>query len=280
MQNKKVRRKPPFFNIIMITEVNMKILCIGDIVGKPGRNYLKQNLNRIINEESIDLIIANGENSAGGVGITKEIFDELISLGIDVITLGNHSWAKKEVFDFINVTDRIIRPANYPINTPGVGYTIVEKKGIRIAVINMCGRVFMECIDCPFKTIDSILSNIEGKVDIAILDFHAEATSEKIAMGWYLDGRISAIFGTHTHIQTSDEIILPNGTGYITDVGMTGPYESVLGMEKNIVIKKFITSLPSRFEVAKGNAIFGSIIFDFNNENKLTDVKRLLYRQS
>jgi len=258
----------------------MKILCIGDVVGKPGRNYLEQNLNRIINEQSIDFIIANGENSAGGVGITKEIYDELISMDIDVITLGNHSWAKKEVFDYINVTDKLIRPANYPENTPGAGYIIVEKKGTKIAVINMCGRVFMECLECPFKTIDYILSDIKDKADITILDFHAEATAEKIAMGWYLDGRISAIFGTHTHVQTSDEIILPNGTGYITDVGMTGPFESVLGMDKNIIIKKFITALPGKFEVAKGNAIFGAIIFDFNTDNNLSAVKRLLYRQS
>jgi metallophosphoesterase (TIGR00282 family) len=253
----------------------VNILFIGDIYGRTGRNLLKDNLIKIIDEYKIDFTIANGENSAGGVGITKEIYEDLTSYGIDVVTLGNHAWAQKKIFDFIDYADRLVRPANYPTGTPGKPYVIVEVKGRKIAVINMCGRVFMECLECPFRKIDSILKEIEGKADIKIMDFHAEATSEKIAMGWYLDGRITAVLGTHTHVQTADERILPKGTGYITDVGMTGPINSVLGVKTDIIIKKFLTSLPGRFEAAEDSGQINGVILEINEKNFVNDIKRL-----
>ncbi|HQE67654.1 MAG TPA: TIGR00282 family metallophosphoesterase, partial [Bacillota bacterium] len=219
----------------------MNILFIGDVVGRPGRNYLCTNLKRLVEENNIDFVIINGENSAGGVGITRSTYDELLGMGADIITLGNHSWAKKEVLEFIEDAERLIRPANYPEGTPGKGFRIAEKAGKRIAVINLSGRVFMDCIDCPFKAADKILNELKNEADVIIVDFHAEATSEKLAMGWYLDGRVHAVLGTHTHVQTSDERILPGGTAYITDVGMTGPIDSILGVEKETVIRKFIT---------------------------------------
>lgn len=252
----------------------MNILCVGDIVGKTGRDFTSSKLPKLINEYKIDFVIANGENSAHGVGITRSTYDELIYAGVDVITLGNHTWAKKEIIEFIEDKTNIIRPANFPANNPGRGYTILEKQGKRIAVINLCGRVYMDSYDCPFAKADEILKKIEGKADIIIVDFHAEATSEKMALGWYLDGRVTAVFGTHTHVQTSDERLLPNGTGYITDVGMTGPYNSILGVEKDIIIKKFVTMMPSKFEVANGNAVLGAVVLELQ-DNKLNSIKRL-----
>ncbi|HQI16508.1 MAG TPA: TIGR00282 family metallophosphoesterase, partial [Bacillota bacterium] len=236
----------------------MNILFIGDVVGRPGRNYLCTNLKRLVEENNIDFVIINGENSAGGVGITRSTYDELLGMGADIITLGNHSWAKKEVLEFIEDAERLIRPANYPEGTPGKGFRIAEKAGKRIAVINLSGRVFMDCIDCPFKAADKILNELKNEADVIIVDFHAEATSEKLAMGWYLDGRVHAVLGTHTHVQTSDERILPGGTAYITDVGMTGPIDSILGVEKETVIRKFITGMPARFEIAGGEVAIGA----------------------
>jgi 2',3'-cyclic-nucleotide 2'-phosphodiesterase len=252
----------------------MNILCIGDIVGKPGRDFINTRLPKLIEEYSVDFVVANGENCAHGVGITKKTYDELVYAGIDVITLGNHTWAKKEILEFIEDKVNLIRPANFPINNPGRGYTIVEKAGKRVGVINLVGRVYMESYDCPFRKVDEILAKIENEVDIIIVDFHAEATSEKLAMGWYLDGKVSAVFGTHTHVQTSDERILPQGTGYITDAGMTGPYNSILGVDKDIIIKKFITLMPGKFEVAEGMAIFSAILFEADNK-VVKSVKRL-----
>lgn len=254
----------------------MNILFIGDVVGRPGRNYLCNNLDRLVYEHNIDFTIINGENSAGGVGITKKTYDELIRMGADMITLGNHSWAKKEIFDFIEVSDKLVRPANYPGGTPGMGFRIADKAGKSIAVVNLCGRVFMDCLECPFKTIDEILVEIKGKADIIIVDFHGEATSEKLAMGWYLDGKVHAVLGTHTHVQTSDERVLPGGTAYITDTGMTGPRDSILGVEKEIVIRKFITGMPARFEVASGEVLLGAVVIQLDNNNKVTDIKRIV----
>lgn len=253
----------------------MVILFIGDIFGRTGRNIIKENLPRIKEEYRVDLTIANGENSAGGVGITKDIYEDLVNYGIDIITLGNHAWAQKKIFDFIDDAERLIRPANYPPGTPGKPYAIVEVKNKKVAIINMCGRVFMECIECPFKTIENILLEIVNRADIKILDFHAEATSEKVAMGWFLDGRITAMFGTHTHIQTGDERILPKGTGYITDVGMTGPLNSVLGVKKEIIIKKFITNLPGKFEVEEDSGQFNGVILEIDENNIANSIKRL-----
>ncbi|MGE5630897.1 MAG: TIGR00282 family metallophosphoesterase [Caulobacteraceae bacterium] len=253
----------------------MNILFVGDVVGRPGRNYLKENLARLIEKNSIDFVIVNGENSAGGVGITKSTYDELINMGTDVVTLGNHTWSKKEILTFIEESERLIRPANYPEGTPGRGYIILEKQGKRIAVINMNGRVFMECMECPFRTMDRILKEIEANSDIIIVDFHAEATSEKQAMGWYLDGRVNAVLGTHTHVQTADERVLPQGTAYITDVGMTGPLNSILGVEKEIIIEKFITGMPARFEVASGDAVLGAVKIEIDGNNNTLSITRI-----
>ena len=254
----------------------MNILFIGDVVGRPGRNYLNKNLSRIVEENAIDFTIVNGENCAGGVGITKSTYDELLSMGVDMVTLGNHTWAKKEIFEFIEESDKLIRPANYPKGTPGKGFRIAENKGRRIAVVNLCGRVYMDCIECPFRTIDEILEEIKEKADIIIVDFHAEATSEKLAMGWYLDGRVHAVLGTHTHVQTSDERVLPGGTAYITDTGMTGPRDSILGVEKEVVIRKFITCMPARFEVASGETILGAVNIQLDDNNNVTGIRRII----
>jgi len=254
--------------------MQMNILFIGDVVGRPGRNYLSTNLSRLVEENNIDFVIINGENSAGGVGITRSTYDELLSMGADIITLGNHTWAKKEVLEFIEDAERLIRPANYPEDIPGKGYRILEKAGKRIAVINLCGRVYMDCIDCPFKAIDKILNELKNKADIIIVDFHGEATSEKLAMGWYLDGRVQAVLGTHTHVQTSDERILPGGTAYITDVGMTGPIDSILGVDKEAVIRKFITGMPAKFEIAGGEVAVGAVCIQLDDNNKVTSIKK------
>ncbi|ADQ04343.1 metallophosphoesterase [Caldicellulosiruptor owensensis OL] len=253
----------------------MRFLAIGDVVGKPGRNILKNTLSKLKENYRIDVVIANCENAAGGNGLTKKVADELFSIGIDVMTMGNHVWANKEIFSFIENENRIIRPANYPEgSTPGRGYNVFEKNYIKFAVINLCGRVFMENLDCPFRKIDEILKKIE--CPIIIVDFHAEATSEKIALGFYVDGRVSCVYGTHTHVQTADEKILPNGTAYITDIGMTGPYDSVLGVDKDIVIQKFTTLLPVRFEVAKGKAQFNGIVFEVDNKTgKAVSIERI-----
>lgn len=254
----------------------MNILFIGDVVGRPGRNHLSKNLQRLVKENDISFIIVNGENSAGGVGITRSTYEEFLGMGIDVVTLGNHSWAKKEIFEFIEESDRLVRPANYPKGTPGRGYRIAEKDGRRIAVVNLCGRVYMDCIECPFRTADNILEDLKGKADIIIVDFHAEATSEKLAMGWYLDGKVKAVLGTHTHVQTSDERVLPGGTAYITDVGMTGPRDSILGVEKDTVIKKFISGLPARFEVASGETILGAVRIELDDNNDVVSINRVV----
>lgn len=253
----------------------MRFLAIGDVVGRPGRNILKSTLSKLKENYKIDVVIANCENAAGGNGLTKKVADELFSIGIDVMTMGNHVWANKEIFSFIENETRIIRPANYPEGTtPGRGYNVFEKNNVKFAVINLCGRVFMENLDCPFRKIDEILEKIE--CPIIIVDFHAEATSEKIALGFYVDGRVSCVYGTHTHVQTADEKILPNGTAYITDIGMTGPYDSVLGVDKDIVIQKFTTLLPVRFEVAKGKAQFNGIVFEVDNNNgKAVSIERI-----
>lgn len=243
----------------------MNIMMIGDICGRPGRHaaahfipILKQNYN-------LDFIIANGENSAGGVGITAKVRDELLQMGINMITTGNHVWDKKEIFDFIDQENQLIRPANYPPGTPGKSYTITKVNNHNVGVINLCGRTFMPPVDCPFRAVDQILSEIKGLCEIIIIDFHAEATSEKLALGWYLDGKVSCVAGTHTHIQTADERILPQGTAYISDLGMVGPWNSILGVDKEPVIKKFLTGLPAKFTVATDDdIIFCAIILEIN----------------
>ena len=243
----------------------MKILAVGDLVGETGLERLKKDLPNLQEAENIDFTIVNGENVAGGMGMTTKNFHELNKLNIDVITMGNHTWGKKDIFSFIDKPN-IIRPANYSRGVPGHGYTIIEKNNKKIAVINLIGRTDMGILsENPFTTLDDILKKIDA--DIKILDFHAEATAEKIAMGYYVDGRVTAMFGTHTHVQTADEKILESGTGYITDIGMTGPKKSVIGMDVDTSLKRFVTSLPERYKLAMGECILNGVIFEIDDEN-------------
>jgi 2',3'-cyclic-nucleotide 2'-phosphodiesterase len=243
----------------------MRILFIGDIVGSPGREVLTKHLAEIVARERADLVIINGENSAAGFGITPKIADELFALGADVTTGGNHSWDKKEIQEYIPNEPRLLRPANFP-KSPGRGlYVGTSRGGVRFAVLNLQGRVFMAPLDCPFRTADAELAKIPPDVKIIFVDMHAEATSEKQAMGWYLDGRVSVVVGTHTHVATADERVLPNGTAFITDVGMTGPHESVIGMDRGAMVKRFLDSMPTKFEVAIGDVRINGIIADIDD---------------
>jgi 2',3'-cyclic-nucleotide 2'-phosphodiesterase len=239
----------------------MNILFIGDIFASPGRRIVAEHLNRIVTEEKIDLVIANAENAAGGFGVTPSVAQELLSLGIDVLTTGNHVWDKRELYDYLPREPRLLRPANYSASLPGTGLYIGKaRNGVPYAVMNLQGRVHMPSIECPFEKADKLLSSIPAEVKIRFLDFHAEVTSEKMAMGWYLDGRITALVGTHTHIPTADARVLAQGTAYQTDSGMTGPYDSVIGVEKKTVIQRFLTQLPMRFEAAKGNVELHAVV--------------------
>lgn len=246
----------------------MKILAIGDIIGEAGVEKLEKELPKIKQEKNIDFIIVNGENAAGGMGINKNNFKGMLRAGANVVTLGNHTWAKKDVFGFIN-DSKIIRPANYTRGLPGKGYGIYEVKGKKIAVINLIGRVDMNVLsENPFQVAKRIIEKIKDNVDFIVIDFHAEATAEKIAMGRYLDGQITALFGTHTHVQTADEKVLPRGTGYITDIGMTGPEDSVIGMNVEASIKRFETTLPERYKIAEGPCILNGCMFEIDEQTK------------
>lgn len=229
----------------------MKILFIGDIVGSMGREMVMEYLPRLKRKYEADLIIANGENAAAGRGITKTIYHDLLHAGVDVITMGNHTWDQREIYDFIDDTDYLIRPANFSEHAPGKGMTAITKNGVTLSVINLHGRTFLPPHDDPFAKADELIEEAHQRSPLVFVDFHAEATSEKIAMGWYLDGKASVVVGTHTHVQTADERILPGGTAYLTDAGMTGPYDEILGMKKEDVIYRFQTNLPTRFEVPK-----------------------------
>jgi 2',3'-cyclic-nucleotide 2'-phosphodiesterase len=247
----------------------LRILFIGDIFGRPGRNVVREHLAALVKEHAVDLCIANGENAAGGFGLTPQIAEEFFDLGIDVITTGNHVWDKRELVEYFNAAvnepyspaRRVLRPANYPAGTPGVGvYEGTTRAGVAYAVVNLQGRVFMANIDDPFRVADRLLEKISAKV--IFLDFHAEATSEKVALGWYLDGRVTALIGTHTHIPTADTRVLPGGTAYQTDVGMTGPYDSVIGVQKEQILQRFLTSLPGRFEAAINDVRFCAVLVE------------------
>ncbi len=241
----------------------MRILFIGDIFASPGRRIVAENLQPLISEHRIDLAIANVENSAGGFGVTPNIAQELLSLGLDVLTTGNHVWDKREIYDYLDREPRLLRPGNYAPSLPGSGvYTGKARNGVPYAVMNLQGRVHMSAIDCPFAKSDELVAALPADVKIRFLDFHAEATSEKVAMGWHLAGRATAVIGTHTHIATADARVLPGGTAYLTDCGMTGPYDSVIGVEKATVLKKFVTQLPMRFEAAKGMVELRAVIVD------------------
>jgi 2',3'-cyclic-nucleotide 2'-phosphodiesterase len=243
---------------------NMKILCIGDIVGRPGREFYAKVLTSLKDELSIDFVVANGENASGGAGIMPKVADEIFAAGTDVITLGDHTWDKKDIFDYLKTSPRTIRPANFPEGAPGQGWCIAQaQNGVKVGVINLLGRVFMRYnVNCPFKEFDKIVEEIKKETPVIIVDMHAETTSEKVAFGHYADGRATIVFGTHTHIQTADETILPKETAYITDLGMSGPYDSVIGQNKEKIIQRFLTSLPHKFEVAADKVAISGVVVD------------------
>jgi len=257
----------------------MRILLIGDIVGRPGRQVVREKVPRLRAEREIELVVGNCENAAAGAGLTPKTANELFNAGIDVLTSGNHIFDKKEVFQIIETEPRLLRPANYAPGVPGRGvWTGTTPSGHRVTVINLQGRVFMAPTDCPFRTVDGLLEKMEKQV--IIVDMHAEATSEKIAMGWHLDGRVSAVFGTHTHVQTADEKILPGGTAYTTDLGMTGPYDGIIGVKRDLVMDKFLRGMPTRFEPSEGDVRLCGAIVEINENNfRATSIERLMLQQ-
>lgn len=254
----------------------MRILAVGDLVGNVGLKKFEKEYKTLKEKEKIDFCIVNAENVAEGMGITEKAFNNLLELNVDCITMGNHTWAKKDIFSFID-NPKIIRPANYSRNNPGKGYQIFHCKDKKIAVINLIGRVSMNVLsENPFTVTEDIIKQLRNQVDIIIIDFHAEATAEKLALAYHFDGKVNIIFGTHTHVQTADETIMKNGTAYITDIGMTGPIESVIGMDKEASIKRFLTSLPERYKIAEGEAKMNACIFEINDENcQVMNVRRI-----
>lgn len=245
----------------------MKVLFIGDIVGKVGRITTKALLPTIVDSHKIDLVIANCENAAGGFGLTDKIVSEILSYGVHIITTGNHVWDKKEFVSQISKESNVLRPLNYPPGVPGYGSILYKlHNGEKVAVINLSGRVFMSNMDCPFRVGKEEIERLSDITKVIIIDFHAEATSEKMAFGYFMDGKVSAVIGTHTHVQTADEKILPKGTAYITDVGMTGPSNSIIGIKKEPIIQRFLTNMPVRFETAKGEGIFSAAIIDIDEK--------------
>ena len=245
----------------------MNILFIGDIVGSPGREAIQKLLPALTKEYKLDFVIANAENAAGGSGITPRVAEELFAAGVNVLTSGDHIWKKREIFEMIAQEERILRPANFPAGAPGRGFSLfTSRKGLKVGVVNVNGRVFMEALECPFKTSLRAQEELSKETKIIIVDIHAEATSEKVALGWYLDGRVSAVLDTHTHIQTADEKILPKGSAYITDVGMTGPCDSVIGRRIEDVLERFLTQIPIRFEVARENVQLQGAVLDIDED--------------
>jgi 2',3'-cyclic-nucleotide 2'-phosphodiesterase len=257
----------------------MNILFIGDIVGRTGRDLVQKGLRGLIDRYDVDLTIANAENAAAGFGLTRDIGDTLLESGIEVMTSGNHIWDKKEVLDYIGVEPRLLRPANYPAGVPGRGsYVAQTRDGRSVGVINVMGRVFMTPIDDPFSVVLREIEAMRHRARVIFVDMHAEATSEKIAMGWHLDGKVTAVVGTHTHVQTADERVLPGGTAYLTDAGMTGPHDSIIGMEKEPSLARFLTGIPTKFEPATGNArLNGAIVEADDKSGRATRITRLSY---
>src|SRR5262245_21815340 len=257
----------------------MRILFVGDIVGRPGRDLVRIGLTPLVEQHHIDLVIANPENSAAGFGINREIGDQLLDLGVDVMTSGNHVWDKKEALDYIGAEPRLLRPLNYPAGVPGNGsYLARTKDGVSVGVFNAMGRVFMLNIDDPFARVLEEIDALRQRTRIVFVDFHAEATSEKIATGWHLDGKVTAVIGTHTHVQTADERILPQGTAYLTDVGMTGPHDSIIGVEIEPALNRFLTALPQKFETATANPRLNAVVIEADEQTGVaTDIERLSY---
>ena len=256
----------------------MKLLFIGDIVGEPGRKAVKELLPGLVKKNGIDCVVANAENAAGGSGITPPIAKEIKNYGVHIITSGDHIWKRKEVTEVLEEGGSVLRPLNYPAGTPGSGSSILElpSSGVRIGVINLLGRVFMQPLECPFRAARAEITKIRKVTPNIFVDMHAEATSEKIALGWYLDGLVTAIMGTHTHVQTADERILPFGAGYITDAGMTGPFDSVIGRKKEEIITRFLTQMPARFHLAEGDVRLCGVLIDFDEKTgKTNSIERI-----
>src|SRR5256714_2244348 len=257
----------------------MRVLFIGDIVGSPGRQIVQDRLADIVAQKQIDLVIANGENAASGFGITPRLADELLGMGIEVLTGGNHSWDRKEILEYMPHQPRLLRPANFPEGAPGSGLFVgTAKNGVKYAVLNLQGRVFLTPIEDPFRKADTELAKLPPDVAFVLVDMHAETTSEKLAMGWYLDGRVTAIVGTHTHVATADEHVLPDGSAFITDVGMTGPHGGVIGMDREGIIKKFLNGLPARFEVASGDIQMNCVLIETDDPGPRNPAGRLRAR--
>ncbi|HWZ99559.1 MAG TPA: TIGR00282 family metallophosphoesterase [Candidatus Dormibacteraeota bacterium] len=254
----------------------MRVLFIGDIVGAPGREIVRERLADLVSNQRIDLVIANGENSAAGFGITPRTAEELFGYGVEVLSGGNHSWDKREILEFMPHEPRLLRPANFPEGSPGSGvYVGMARNGVKYAVINVQGRVFLASSDDPFRKTDELLSKLPADVSFVLIDMHAETTSEKIAFGWYVDGRVTAVVGTHTHVATADERVLPGGTAYITDVGMTGPHDGVIGMDRVGIVKKFLDGMPARFEVAQGNVQMNCVVIETDDTGQRNQAGRL-----
>ena len=257
----------------------MRVLFIGDIVGSPGRQIVQDRLADIVAQRQVDLVIANGENSASGFGITPRLADELLKTGIDVLTGGNHSWDRKEILEYMPHQPRLLRPGNFPEGNPGSGlYVGTARNGVKYGVLNLQGRVFLQAIDDPFRKADYELAKLAEDMAFVLVDIHAETTSEKIAMGWYLDGRATAVVGTHTHVATADERVLPEGTAFITDVGMTGPHGGVIGMDRNGIIKRFLDGLPARFDVASGDVQMNCVLIETDDSGPRNAAGRLRAR--
>ena len=256
----------------------MKLLFIGDVVGRPGRQVLSSRLGRLIDTRRIDFVVANAENAAGGFGLTLDTVRDLLALDIHVLTSGNHIWDKKEIIDHLDRYRELLRPANYPPGLPGRGSGIFSTSaGIKIGVLNLEGRVFMNNLECPFRAADALIEELRREASVILVDFHAEATSEKVALGHYLDGRVSAVVGTHTHVPTADERILPGGTAFITDVGMTGSRDSVIGIRKELAIEKFLNQWPVRFEIAKGEPLLNAVLIDIDEQSgRARSIERIM----
>jgi metallophosphoesterase (TIGR00282 family) len=256
------------------------LLFVGDIVGSPGRHAVESLLPGLRERHEPDFVVVNGENSAGGLGITSKIARSLYKTGVDAITLGNHTYRHAEVYDFLDSDDRIVRPANYPKGNPGKGHTVIEKDGVRLAVVNLSGTVFLDAARSPFAEVDAILADLRGKADHVLVDFHAEATSEKVAMGWYLDGRVTACVGTHTHVPTADARVLPGGTAYISDVGMTGARGGVIGVVKEQAMRRFTTMMPVKFETATDDPWLNAVLIEAGDDGRAVSIEQVLVPDS
>jgi metallophosphoesterase (TIGR00282 family) len=259
----------------------MNVLVIGDVVGHPGRTILKKALPPVFRKHDIDYCVANVENAAGGFGVTKEVCDELLDAGVDCLTSGNHIWDKKEILSYLVREPRLLRPINYPPKLPGSGsYVGRTPSGVPVAVLNLQGRVFMPSIDCPFQAADREIPRLAKEAKVILVDMHCDATSEKTAMGWYLDGRVSAVVGTHTHVPTADERVLTGGTAYITDIGMCGPFDSVIGIERESAFARFLTAVPTKFETAKGDPWMNAVLIDIEEASgRARSIERVRFRE-